>query len=72
MAASGSSSHVVAADAGLAGGGGDEAGEHAHGGGLAGAVGPEEPQHFAGLDLEAHVVHRRERVVTFVGAPSLS
>ena len=43
----------------------DEAGEHAHGGGLAGAVGPEESQHLAGADLEAHVIDRGECLVAF-------
>ena len=39
-------------DGGLSPGRGDHAGQHAHGGGLAGPVGAEEAQHLALLDLE--------------------
>jgi len=56
---------VVSADARLPRGRGDEAREHAHGGGLAGAVGAEKPEHFAGSYLEAHVFHCREHAVVF-------
>ena len=53
--------HVVAADRDPSRGRRDEPGDHAHGGGLAGAVGPEEAQHFAALDRERDVVHRELR-----------
>ena len=46
--------------AALAGGGRQQAGEHLDGGGLAGAVGPQEAEDLAGLDLEGHAVHGRE------------
>src|SRR2546430_16915231 len=52
-------------DVGAAGSRRDEPGEHAHGGGLAGAVWSEEAEHLARADLKAHVFHRRERVVVF-------
>jgi hypothetical protein len=35
---------------------GGKAGDHAHGGGLAGAVRPEEAEHLAALDDERHVI----------------
>ncbi|MNZ39421.1 hypothetical protein D3C78_569150 [compost metagenome] len=35
----------------------EKAGEHLHGGRLAGAVGAEEAQHLAGLNAEGQVVH---------------
>ena len=35
-----------------------EADEHANRRGLAGAVGPQEPEHFAGIELDGHVRHR--------------
>ena len=48
--------HVVAADAGGAGGRDHEAGEHPHRGGLAGAVRPEEAEHLAARHVEGDVV----------------
>ena len=45
--------HVVAADAGGAGGRDHEARQHAHRGGLAGAVRPEKAQHLAAGHVEA-------------------
>src|SRR4029077_3775450 len=56
---------VMAADACTAGGRGDEAREHAHGGGLTGSVRAEKPEHFAGAHLEAHVFDRGECAVVF-------
>src|SRR2546430_16126711 len=53
------------ADVGAAGSRRDEPGEHAHGGGLAGAVGSEEAEHLTRANLKAHVFHRRERVIVF-------
>jgi len=47
---------VKPADGDLAGGGGDEAGNHPHGGGFAGAVGAEESEHFAPLHGEGNIV----------------
>ena len=44
--------------AGRAGGGGDQGGEHAHGGRLAGAVRAEEAEHLAGGDAEGDVIDR--------------
>src|SRR5205807_1386592 len=46
---------VKAVDGGGAGGGGQEAGEDAHGGRLAGAVGPEEADHTAARHVEGDV-----------------
>jgi hypothetical protein len=63
--------HVVAADARGALGRHEEARDHAHRGGLAGAVGPEEAEHLAGLDLEADAVHGRERSVAFAQGEGL-
>ena len=37
-----------------------ESDQHADGGGLARAVGAEEPEDFSGADFEVHVVHRHE------------
>ena len=51
---------VVAGDGGGAGGGGDEARKHAHGGGLAGAVGAEEAEDLALVEAEGDIVHRGE------------
>src|SRR5581483_8026685 len=48
--------HVDADDAGAAGVGLQEARQHLHGGRLAGAVGPEEAQHLAALDLKGNAV----------------
>ncbi len=45
------------ADFGIAGGGRQEAGDHAHGGGLAGAVGSEETEDFAFFYREREIVH---------------
>ncbi|CAM5527602.1 hypothetical protein SSTU70S_03289 [Stutzerimonas stutzeri] len=50
---------VVAEDAGAAGGRREEAGQHLHGGGLAGAVRAEKAQHLARLDAERQGIHRR-------------
>src|SRR3954469_463912 len=50
--------HVVGADGDLAGGGRHEAGDHPHGGGLAGAVRAEEAEHLAALDGERDAVDR--------------
>ncbi len=49
---------VVATYADLAGGRRDEAGDHPHGGGFAGAVGAEKPEHLPAFDAERNVVHR--------------
>src|SRR5262249_61839453 len=46
---------VEAVDERLAGGGGEVAGQDAHGGGLAGPVGPQEADHLPPGDLERHV-----------------
>ena len=43
---------VAAGDGGLAAGGRQQRGQHAQGGGLAGAVGPQEAEDFAGLDVQ--------------------
>src|SRR5439155_13194801 len=48
--------HVVAGDLGHAAGGGQVAGEDAHGGRLAGAVGAEKAHDLAAADLEADAV----------------
>ena len=47
---------VKAADGDLAGGGGDEAGDHPHGGGFAGAVGAEKSEHFPALHGEGNII----------------
>ena len=52
--------HVVAGDAGAAGVGARERGEDPDGGGLAGAVGPEQAEDGAGLDLEVEPVERAD------------
>ena len=44
-------------DEGRAGGGTQEPGEHAHGGGFPGAVGAEQPEDFSRLDREGQVLH---------------
>src|SRR5690606_3797446 len=54
---------VVAGDRRRAVGGRQEAGQHAHRRGLAGAVGAEEPHHLARRDPEGDVVHRHEVAV---------
>ena len=59
----GRSLDVVAADADLAGGGRDEARDHAHGGGFAGAVRAEEAEHLAGRHRERQVVHRQDLAI---------
>ena len=48
--------HIVAADGDRAGGRGNEADHHAHGGRLAGAVRAEESQDFAAFHRERHIV----------------
>ncbi|GAA3288874.1 hypothetical protein GCM10020218_056040 [Dactylosporangium vinaceum] len=48
-----------AADEGLTGVGGVEPEDHAHGGGLAGPVGPDEPGDVPGPDRERHAVERK-------------
>ena len=55
-----------AADLGISGAGRHEACQHAHGGGLAGTVRPEETQHFAGLHAEGDVIDGPERPVVLV------
>jgi hypothetical protein len=52
----------VPADAGRAAGRGDETREHAHGGGLAGAIGAEEAEDFTGFDREAEVIDGQDAV----------
>ena len=54
---------VETGDPGMAFGGRQVAGQDAHRRGLAGPVGAEEAQNLAGFDLEAQVVHGRERPV---------
>ena len=49
--------NVMAGDAGGAAAGREVAGEHAHGGGFAGAVGSEKADDFAFSDAEGNVVH---------------
>ena len=56
---------VEAEDARGAGAGRQEAGEHLHGGGLAGAVRTEEAQYLPRLHLEGQVVHRHPRAEAF-------
>src|SRR5215204_1687030 len=51
----------LAVDPGAAGGWGDQAEQGAQGGGLAGSVGAEEPDHGALVDLEAEVVDGDDR-----------
>lgn len=53
--------HVVAADGHAPRGRRDEARDHPHGGGLAGAVRPEKAQHFALGDFERDAVDRELR-----------
>ncbi len=53
--------HVVPADRDSAGSRRNESGHHAHGGGFARAVRPQETQHLAALDRERDVVHRELR-----------
>ena len=48
---------VPAGEPGGAGGRGDGPGEHADGGGLAGAVGPQEAEDLAGEDVEVDATH---------------
>ena len=55
--------HVEPGDPGVAAGGGQPGGEDAHAGGLAGPVGAEEADEFAGLDLEGDVVHGQDGAV---------
>ena len=47
---------VKAAHGNLAGAGGNEAGDHAHGGGFAGAVGAEKSEHFPPLDGKGNII----------------
>ena len=49
--------HVMAADGNLAFGGRNKARNHAHGGGFARAVGPEEPKDFASFHRKRNMVH---------------
>ena len=51
--------HVVAANQNAARSRGIVAGDHAHRGRLAGAVGAEKAQHFAAFDAERHIIHRQ-------------
>ena len=46
----------------------DEAGNHVEAGGLAGAVGAEQPDHFAALDVQADRTHHRPLVETLADA----
>src|SRR6185369_6070495 len=55
--------HVVAAHARRARAGLEEARDHAHGGGLAGAVGAQQPEHLARFGAETQRVHRREGTI---------
>jgi len=48
---------IMSAHGDFAGGGGYEAGDHAHGGGLSCAVGAEEAEHLAALNGEGNAVH---------------
>ena len=50
---------IEAADVDLAGGGGEQSGEHFDGGGLPGAVGSQEGADVAGVDFEIESVRRR-------------
>src|SRR5580765_3020969 len=52
--------HWTPEQPGSALGGGEKAGEHLHGGRLAGAIRAEETEDLAALDGEADVVHRDE------------
>ena len=52
--------HGIAEELGLAFGGGQEASQHLHRGGLAAAVGAEEAEDLAAADGEAHAVHGGE------------
>ncbi len=60
--------HRLAVDADLAGVGAHQADHHVEGRGLAGAVGPEQPDHFAGADRQVHVLdHLARAVASFAG-----
>lgn len=48
--------HIVAVDGDPSGGWADEAGEHADGGGLAGAVGSQEAEGLASEDVEGYAI----------------
>src|SRR5581483_2484335 len=61
--------HVAAENSDLALGRGEQAGEHLDGGGLAGAVGPEEPVEGAPLDPQVDAVHGPE-VAEVAGQPA--
>ena len=50
--------HLQAAGRGM-----DQTGEHFEGGGLAGPVGSQKPDHFTGLDGKTHLAHRRQLLV---------
>ena len=63
LACTGRSLDVVAAHRDLPGRGRDEARDHAHGRGFAGAVGPEEAEHLAGRDREGQVVHGKDLAI---------
>jgi ABC-2 type transport system ATP-binding protein len=60
--------HVVPADLGAALARHQEAGDHAHGRGLAGAVRPQEAQHFTRLGAERHAVHGEQPSVALAQA----
>src|SRR5262249_22946601 len=49
------------ADRRVAGGRTEQSGQHPDGGGLPGAVGPEQPEHLARLDVEVEPLHRGPR-----------
>ena len=52
--------HRLAKQPGLAVGGGQQAGEHLHGGGLAAPVAAQKAKNLAALDAKAHMVHRHK------------
>src|SRR5690242_7939118 len=54
------SHHRAAVEADLAGVGGEEARQQVEGGGLAGAVRTDEPEHLAARHLEREIAHRLE------------
>src|SRR5882672_1232816 len=46
--------------------GGHEPNDHIKASGLAGAIGPEQAHHVAGLDTERHILHHHASAVTLV------
>ena len=63
--------HVVAGHAGRARGGLDQRAQHVDRGGLAGAVGAEEAEHFAGGHLELDAADRLDLIVVLDQAADL-